>query len=133
MPLSTPLPEPPKCRKQPACLVKGIHTNMVATQLPLEATFPLSLPTITTTINTFLQKEKANVQIKEILKGVQCHITVVLLKTTDDVTGQLALHEVLKAFSTKPGDTHILEQHLAKGQKTGLQRPPHPYQVVLAS
>src|SRR6201995_3843684 len=60
-----PLPEPPKPRKRPSCLVKGIRANTIATRLPSEATTPPSLPAVTATVNAFLCKEKADVQIKE--------------------------------------------------------------------
>src|ERR1700760_3417863 len=105
-----PLPEPPKPRKRPSCLVKGIRANTVATHLPAEATYPPSLPAVTATVNAFLRKEKADVQIKDILQGVRRHLTVVFNKSTDDETGQLALREVLKAFNTKLSNAHILER-----------------------
>ena len=105
-----PLPAPTKPRKRPACLVKGIRANTIATRLPHEAIYPASIPALITSVNAFLKKENTDVQVKEILQGVRRHITVVFDKATDDKTSQLALREVLKGFKTTPSAAHVLER-----------------------
>src|ERR1700759_1549047 len=112
-----PLPTPPKPRRRPACLVKGIRANTIAACLPEEAVIPPSIPAVTANVNAFLHNEKADVQVKEILQGVRRHITVVFSKATDDDTSRKALRKVLKAFNTTPTAAHTLERQTDAGLK----------------
>src|SRR6201994_4716523 len=110
-PAVPPLPAPPAPRKRPACLVKGIRANTIATRPPPEAVYPASIPALITTVNATLKKSAdVNVQIKEILQGVRHHITVVFDKTAEEEESRAALSEVLKGFKTTNDASHVLER-----------------------
>src|SRR6266704_3334264 len=90
----------PKPRKRPACLVKGIRANTIATRLPENTKAPASLPALIFSVNAALKKADATGKITEILQGVHRHITIVFDQVVDDETSKLALQEVLKNFKT---------------------------------
>jgi hypothetical protein len=106
----TPIPEAPKPRKRPACLVKGIRANMVAVFLPPGAKTPSSIPAVIADVNVLLKGKKLDGRVKEIHYGVHRHITIVFDKTVEDATSQEALNTVLGKFNTARESTYILEQ-----------------------
>src|SRR6266568_1683653 len=105
-----PLPSAPKPRKQPACLIKGIHTNTIASRLPEQAVSPPSLPALIFSANAALKKADATGHITEILQGVRRHITIIFNQVVDENTSTLALQEVLRGFKTTTEDAHILQR-----------------------
>jgi len=105
-----PLPSAPKPRKRPACLVKGIRANTIATQLPEQAVAPSSLPALIYSANAALKNADATGHIKEILQGVRRHITIVFDQVVDDNTSALTLREVLQGFKTTTEAAHVLER-----------------------
>jgi hypothetical protein len=105
-----PLPQAPKPRKRPSCLVKGIRANTIASRLPESATTPPSFPALITSVNKSLIEAKASGRVKEILQGVRRHITIVFDQVVDDDTGKIALREVLKGFKTTEESVHVLDR-----------------------
>src|ERR1700760_656407 len=105
-----PLPEAPKPRKKPACLVKGIIANTVAARLPPNAKVPPSLPAVITDVNAFLKKEKLDGRVKEIQFGIRRHLTVVFDKTVNDDTSKIALEAILGKFLTSREGCVLLER-----------------------
>jgi hypothetical protein len=106
----TPIPDAPKPRKRPACLVKGIRANTIATRLPESARVPTSIPATIVDVNTELRKLKLTGKVTEILQGVRRHITIVFDQVVDDTTSQAALRVALAKFNTRKEDVHILER-----------------------
>jgi hypothetical protein len=104
----TPISEAPKPRKQPACLVKGIRANTIATCLPEGAKTPASIPAVIFDTNKELKKQKLEGQITEILQGVRRHVTIVFNQVVDHTTSQHALRTVLARFSTTREEAHVL-------------------------
>ena len=103
-----PIPDTPKPRKRPSCLVKGIRANTIATRLPESATTPISIPATIHAANSELKKQKLEGRVTEILQGVRRHITIVFNQVVDDATSQAALRAVLHEFKTRKEDAHVL-------------------------
>ena len=103
-----PIPEAPKPRKRPSCLVKGIRANTIATCLPEGATIPPSIPAVISAVNAELKSLQLDGRVTEILQGVHRHITIIFNHVVDDATSQAALRSALAQFNTKKEDIHIL-------------------------
>jgi hypothetical protein len=105
-----PIPEAPKPRKRPSCLVKGIRANTIAARLPPGVAIPPSLPAVISSVNGGLKSLNVDGRVTEILQGVRRHITIVFDRVVDDATSQAALRSVFTHFKTKKEDVHILER-----------------------
>jgi len=106
----TPLPEDPKPRKKPACLVKGIRANTVAARLPPGVKVPPSIPAVVTNVNNLLRNGKFDGRVKEIHYGIRRHVTIVFNNAVDEGTSKTALDFVLGTFNTNREAAHLLER-----------------------
>jgi hypothetical protein len=105
-----PIPDAPKPRKRPSCLVKGIRANTIAVRLPADAHIPSSLPAIIANVNSQLETLGATQKVTEILHGVRRHLTIVFATAVEDLTKKVVLRAILAAFKTENEHVHILER-----------------------
>ena len=85
-------------QKKPACLIQGIHANMISARLPETARVPPSLPAITVDANKALKTMGLDGRIKGIHLGIRRHFHLVFNHATDEPTRTATLNYVLGRF-----------------------------------